>query len=272
MNIPAKKRDVMKKHPLALNRWIPVAIVFLLLSTVANAQDEWENLSTRERLRIGEQEKREAENDAEFQKLMREGHSLFKDKHYLKAIRKYEEAQEQRPYNVYPKVIIADIELSMKDTLAILRENERLENLRNNPPPPPEAEEESTEEYKPELTETKQETIDRLSDWEREERRKREMQRERERQREEEPSSVPTSGEVPQMSTEEYQAELGRTYPQGVTETVEKEGNKTITTRIVVKDQKGNSYRKVAHDWGGVFYFKNGKAVTQRVWDEETTR
>ncbi|NNC82183.1 MAG: hypothetical protein HKN79_01290, partial [Flavobacteriales bacterium] len=71
-------------------------------------------------------------------------------------------------------------------------------------------------------------------------------------------------------SIEEVQQELAESYPDGVTEETFSEGNRTITKRIVVKDGLGNEYRKVKHGWGGVFYFKNGTSITERVWNQET--
>ncbi len=265
-----------KRTPMIHYRLFAAGLLFTftVIAGTVNGQPDWENLSARDRLRIGEQEKEEAKNDAQFQQLMHEGHQLFEGRHYLKAIHKYEAAQEERPYNVYPKVIITDIELSMKDTLAVLRDAERAEEAdkeKEDQKVKREKPDEVKEKPEPKITETKQETIDRLSEWERQERRNRERARERQEEQQAAPEPTLTSGEVPQMSTEDYQEELGQTYPQGVTENVEKQGNKTITTRVVVKDKRGNAYRKVAHDWGGVFYFKNGEAVTERVWNQETT-
>lgn len=234
------------------------------------AQVDWEKLSTRERIQIAEREKLESKTDAEFQQLMHEGHRLFEGRHYLQAIHKYEEAQQKRPYNVYPKVIIADIELSMKDTLQVLRRAEQEQRSRQNTRarrPQPDTTR-SDRRSEPKLTETKEETIDRLDEWERQVRRDRRQQRANDTP--EVPPSPSSSGDVGRMTIEEYQSELGREYPQGVTETVEKQGNKTITNRIVVQGDKGNAYRKVEHDWGGIFYFKNGEAVTERVWSAET--
>ena len=71
-------------------------------------------------------------------------------------------------------------------------------------------------------------------------------------------------------SIKEIQEELAAEYSDGVTEEIFTEGNRTITKRIVVMDGKGDEYRMVKHGWGGVFYFKNGTSITERVWKAET--
>lgn len=233
----------------------------------ANAQEELQRLSGKERIRIAENEKIEAATDVEFQQYMSTGHEQFSNKHYLKAIRSYEKAAEVRPYNVYPKVKISDIELSMKDTLELLRAAEK-EAVKEEKPKPKNPEVAETEQK---LPETPKETMDRLNEWEEKERQKMEAQREKEKAKAEEPKPTPPkSGDVQTMSIEDYRKELAETFPSGITETVSEEGNKVITKRVVVHDGKGDEYKKVAHNWGGVFFFKNGDAVTERVWDQET--
>jgi hypothetical protein len=74
------------------------------------------------------------------------------------------------------------------------------------------------------------------------------------------------------ISKDEFREELGEQYPSGITEVITSEGNKTITTRIKVENGKGDEYKRVVHGWGGVFYFKNGDAVTERCWIQETER
>lgn len=241
-------------------------VFFFSISQFAKAQEEFSQLSTKKRISIAEKEEREAIHDREFQVLMQEGNEYFKEKHYLKAIRKYEQAQEKRPYNVYPKVIIADIELSMKDTLETLRAVETAEqNLKSQP------KKELTESPKPEEVEPKNEEERRRKqeEWEKNERAKLEHQREKAKEEKPEPP-IQTDGEVIKLSIADLQKELGEQFPTGVTEEVTREGNKTITKRIVVENNLGNEYKKVVHDWGGVFFFKNGEAVTERVWLKET--
>ncbi len=243
---------------------------FVALPFIVLGQEEFADLSAKERISIAEEEKVKAKNDPIFQDLMREGHQLFENKHYLKAIRKYEEAQTQRPYNVYPKVIIADIELSMKDTLEILRKAE-MNNLPKEQPTQPEKKLEKKKDPKPEQTETEQERLKRQEEWERKERERVQAEREkRKKDQEKETSVTNVSGDVEELSLEDFKKDLARQYPSGLTETTTKEGNKTIITRVIVSGGKGNEYKKVIHNWGGVFYFKNGTAVPERVWKQET--
>jgi hypothetical protein len=112
--------------------------------------------------------------------------------------------------------------------------------------------------------------MERLNKWEEEERKKLEAQRDKNDKKEDPQPNTPVSGDVKVMSIEDYRKELAETFPSGITETVSEQGNKVITTRVVVKDGKGDEYKKVVHNWGGVFFFKNGDAVTERVWNQET--
>ncbi len=229
-----------------------------IYSSNAFAQSEFKKLSSKERIAIAEREEVQAATDMNFQGKMQEGHDLFKDRHYLKAIRSYEAAQSQRPYNVYPKVIIADIELSMKDTLAVLRAEEK--KIEKQKPV------EEKVQPKPEVP--ADDIQKRLDDWEKKEREK--LQQQRENKSKTEPAPAPVSGDVPKMNIEEYRKELAQKFPNGVTETVTTEGNKVITQRVIVKEGKGDEFRKVEHSWGGIFFFKNGEAVPERVWKQET--
>lgn len=239
------------------------ALMGIVSAFPLTAQPDFSNLSSRQRIAIAEKEQVEAATDTQFQEYMDKGHDLFKDKHYLKAIRSYEKAQDQRPYNVYPKVKITDIELSMKDTLEILRaaEQKDLESQeRQKADPSP-----KTPDYN---EETQEERIQKIDDWERKERERRMAERERKNSPRDEVQS--TGGDVQQIGLEEYQIQLAKKYPSGVTEETFTEGNKTIVKRVVVRDGKGNEYKRVEHSWGGVFFFKNGDAVTDRVWKSET--
>lgn len=246
-------------------RFYILTILMLFQLNATFAQEDFDELSSKDRIEIAEREKIEAGNDYNFQQLMNRGHQLFEQKHYLKAIRTYEEAADLRPYNVYPKVIIADIELSMKDTLDLLREAENEAKKQKAKP-----EEEKVRE-KREIKDPSVDAEKRLDEWEENERKRRKAEREAREEREKQrPGKTTVSGDVEQVSIEDYRKELGEQYPAGITETISEEGNKVITTRVVVKEGRGDRYKKVAHSWGGIFYFKNGDAVTERVWNQET--
>lgn len=72
-------------------------------------------------------------------------------------------------------------------------------------------------------------------------------------------------------NSETYTNALGKKFPEGLTEKTYKEGSKTITRRIVVKGGQGTEYQKIKHNWGGVYYFKNGNAITEYIWEKEST-
>lgn len=74
----------------------------------------------------------------------------------------------------------------------------------------------------------------------------------------------------PDEYTDEFLNEIAQQFPEGVTEKVYKQGNKTITKRIVVKGGTGAVYRKVKHSWGGEYYFRNNDPITKFLWDKET--
>ena len=252
-----------------------ILIFFVSTSSSAYGQDEFSQLSSKKRISIAENEEKDAVKDAEFQSLMQTGHEFFKGKHYLKAIHSYENAQEKRPYNVYPKVIISDIELSMKDTLATLRAAEKVEeqNQKLKKAEKPEKIEEPKEDKPETQVESEKERQKKQQEWERKEREKLERERELNKEKEEaKPAEVKMAGDVAVLSTEDFRKELGEKFPNGTTEEMYTEGNKTITKRIVVLDNIGNEYKKVVHNWGGVFFFKNGEAVTERVWIQETEK
>ncbi len=68
---------------------------------------------------------------------------------------------------------------------------------------------------------------------------------------------------------EYHRSALAQDYPQGVTEESSTLGNKVIITRVVVKGNRGDEYKKVV-DKAGNYYFKNGQSISQHTWDRET--
>ncbi len=71
---------------------------------------------------------------------------------------------------------------------------------------------------------------------------------------------------------QKYLSELARTYPEGVTEENYEDKSKKIKRIIVNYNGVANEYREVIHNWGGVFYFKNGQSITKTIFLTETQK
>jgi len=67
-----------------------------------------------------------------------------------------------------------------------------------------------------------------------------------------------------------YLRNLASQYPEGVTIQYAKVKGRRLTRYIVVKEGLADEYWKVEHDWGGVFYFKNGRSISYNVFKIET--
>jgi ribosomal protein S18 len=71
---------------------------------------------------------------------------------------------------------------------------------------------------------------------------------------------------------EKYLSELARKYPEGITEeNYDATGGKKIKRIIVNRSGVANDYREVTHNWGGVYYFKNGQSISKFLFSQETT-
>lgn len=63
--------------------------------------------------------------------------------------------------------------------------------------------------------------------------------------------------------------DLASKYPEGLTVQYRTDDRKEVEVRIVVQKTLGAEYQKVTHDWGGTYYFKNGKNVSAYIWQKE---
>jgi tetratricopeptide (TPR) repeat protein len=59
-------------------------------------------------------------------------------------------------------------------------------------------------------------------------------------------------------------------YPQGVSEKIIEGENSTTIRRTVVDGTQVDIYEKTLHNYGGVFYTKNGENITEELWDQES--
>ena len=75
------------------------------------------------------------------------------------------------------------------------------------------------------------------------------------------PAAVPPPAETPrQLSTPVEQ--------DGFRETRYQLGTSQVTEREVTQEGNVTLYKRVAHHWGQVYYFQDGRPVDERVWKE----
>ena len=53
------------------------------------------------------------------------------------------------------------------------------------------------------------------------------------------------------------------------TEDLAVEPNKVVTTIVLESVMERHEYKRIAHRWGGTFYFKDGAAITQEIYERE---
>jgi tetratricopeptide (TPR) repeat protein len=63
--------------------------------------------------------------------------------------------------------------------------------------------------------------------------------------------------------------DLATRYPDGLTVEYESFDRKEVEVRIIVESALGAEYKKISYDWGGRYYFKNGKPSSAFVWQKE---
>jgi tetratricopeptide (TPR) repeat protein len=65
-------------------------------------------------------------------------------------------------------------------------------------------------------------------------------------------------------------SELASKYPQGITEETVESGNSVVIRRTKVTDNHADVYERVFYAWGASYFYKNGKNITQSLWDKES--
>lgn len=83
------------------------------------------------------------------------------------------------------------------------------------------------------------------------------------------PKEFKISAEDAKKSTG-FMSDLAKKYPQGLTEELSEDGSKKITRRVIVNGNIGVEYKKIKHNWGGEYYFKNGSPINEYIWQKET--
>ncbi len=205
--------------------------------------DQFPNLSAKERARIASKEAEESAKDASYQNLMRDSEKAFQEGRYEDALRGYEQARILRPYNVYPKVKIEDLNALLKRKAA---EEHATEQATTEAVPEQKMNSTVTT---PDLPESgRKETADPVKE-------------------EPRPAKI---ADAPSDTTTPVKAEPERANKrtEGLIERRYREGHAYVIERAVQLDGRVVIYKRVYHNYGQVFYFEDGLAVDERVWKQ----
>ena len=221
---------------------------------------DFSRLSARERTRIARQEAEEAARDGAFQALMAHADELFRQQRYEDALERYQEARRMRPYNVYPPVKIQDLQ-----ALIARREAERSPEPPPLPAPAPlqvsdgpvgddrpDAHQDEVVPVPVPIPATQSTTPPAGR----------------------EPSSpaVPTD-RVPlqgprRPAPDRPSVHAAPLHQAEATERTYREGRAIVLERWRMEEGRAVEYRKVAHPWGEVVHFRDGRAISARAWEE----
>lgn len=232
---------------------LSISILLIMISLTSYAQTDWSKLSANQKIKLAKKEQKEAKKDPEYIQMMDEAMLLFQEGQFEKAKEKYTQAHLRRPDNVYPMVMLDDIEIAMN-----LPKEEMVEE--EIPLAEPEVEIIIVEE--PALLEDQ--NIDN-------------SKVEEEILVEEKEIIIPKDPEktAPIVAKPERKAEVKNPSTQvqksyendGVYRESLKEGSAKVDQITVVEKGVSTVYRRVDHSWGATYFFKNGEAITEKEWD-----
>lgn len=237
-------------------------LLFLLLLAAGGlfAQDtsltrDFARLNAKERARIAKQEQEGAAKDVRYQAVMAKAESAFKEQRFEDALGLFKEARVIRPYNVYPKVKIQDLQALLDKRAAAAA------TLEPAPVPVPVPERPTEEETPSPPVEVVPEPVTGAS-----------PKTERPVQTVE-PSHVPKPNtareKTPVRAAPMPVAADPITLPSdGVEESVLREGRAVVLERRVTTNGHTEVYRRVSHPWGDIVHFKDGQPIPARAWTE----
>jgi hypothetical protein len=219
--------------------------------------EEFPGLTAKERSRIAKKEVEEAAADTAYQATMAAAEDLFRQQRYEDALGVFRQARLKRPYNVYPKVKIHDLEAMIRQRNAAAPEP-----VVEAPPPvlPHPVSPVSVVASPAPLPPVPADPIV--------------------------PTQVPAPLVKPRPATLEpptpaapvnvaaKDKPAGRTEAvpmprtDGLVERTYKEGNAHVIERTVTEEGRSTVYKRVIHPWGTIYHFRDGKAIDERVWKE----
>ena len=214
--------------------------------------EEFAGMSPKERARIAKKEQEEAREDPAYQAIMVQAEDHFRNARYEQALASYREARTLRPLNVYPKVKIKDVKALIAQRQAAAAAVPVMEKPVEDPieiAPAPVSVEVPALEPLPSV------------------------------EKDEAPSSAPepsvergpavVSKPTQAKETRERTVETIKPKPvDGLSERRSKEGNAEVVERILTAEGRSTVFKRVAHTWGQVFYFEDGRPIDPRVWKQ----
>lgn len=214
----------------------------MVLAQGQGLEGDFSTLSAKERSRIAKAEEDGASKDTQYQATMAKAEELFREQRFDEALEQFLAARDLRPYNVYPRVKIQDLQALIARRDAANADPEAPPATHTEQASPRPVEESvpgslvTTPAFappKPEERPSQQVTVPVV----------------------ERPKPSASVADVPSAPL----AEGERIYKEGRAVVVER--NTTVEGKVVV-------FRKVTHPWGEVMYFKDGAAIPERVWTE----
>lgn len=207
-------------------------------------------MSAKERSRIAEAEEEGASMDGKFQALMAHAEGLFREQRFEEALERFTEARDLRPYNVYPRVKIQDLQ-----ALIARREQEAeppLAPTLSFPEPIAQPAEHAPQEVQ-RIVLAQPTTLEPPSP----------------RAPAPEPVQPPKAVHRPEPTVKKGTLRLEETAtPQEEGERIYKEGRAVVVERSAMVEGKLVNFRKVLHPWGEVMYFRDGASIPERAWVE----
>lgn len=232
----------------------------LLLAQPDALTRDFEKLSAKERARIAKEEQVAAQNDAAYQAIMGEAEQLFRGAQYEASLEKYQAARTMRPYNVYPKVKIQDLQalIAKRDAAAatvMASAPEPVVTKSDGPVPPPSSMEPVRKVEPLVIGPAPVKAAPMVV----------ELPAVR---------PAPIKPDTPKEFKSEPRPIVKRpaSLPPDLTESerVYKEGRSVVVERRIAEEGRIVEYRKVSHPWGEVNYFRDGIAVSGRVYERAT--
>ncbi|MBL7965235.1 MAG: tetratricopeptide repeat protein [Flavobacteriales bacterium] len=196
----------------------------------------FEKLSAKERTRIAKEEEEKARQDSVYQGVMRRAEEAFQQQRYEEALDLFKQARVLRPYNVYPKVKIQDLQ-----TLLGRKEDGTIATPEPVPVREPEPSDQQPVPMPLVIHQVPVEPPKVIQP--------------------EKPAPAPVRPAAPVVRQEDPAPA-----PAQPGERWYREGQAVVLERTVLEEGRAITYRRVTHPWGQVFHFREGLTVEERVW------